>query len=173
MALMASAPTNISVLVGHDLRLPRLYQARHRQLAPQHRLPKNIDGHDGHAMFDGQPHETSRRRRNVAIEQAQGFSSTSNPVILIGSTVPLCVGFARLTIPYSGRHLCGTSAEASPGCCPCAPSPLLHQGKDRWNPRPSTPFGSKRNPWRTQQRNGSNVQKGYSQQPKISENDEG
>ena len=66
MALMASAPTNISILVGHDLRLPRLYQARHRQLAPQHRLPKDIDGHDGHAMFDGQPHETSRRRRNVA-----------------------------------------------------------------------------------------------------------
>lgn len=66
MALMASAPTNISVLVGHDLRLPRLYQARHRQLAPQHRLPKNIDGHNRHAMFDGQPHETSRRRRNVA-----------------------------------------------------------------------------------------------------------
>ena len=81
--------------------------------------------------------------------------------------------FARLTIPYSGRHLCGTSAEASPGCCPCAPSRLLHQGKDRWNPRPSTPFGSKRNPWRTQQRNGSNVQNGYRQQPKISENDEG
>ena len=25
-------------------------------------------------------------------EQAQGFSSTSNPVILVGSTVPLCVG---------------------------------------------------------------------------------
>ena len=32
------------------------------------------------------------QKKECGKEQAQGFSSTSNPVILVGSTVPLCVG---------------------------------------------------------------------------------